>query len=534
MISNSKRINSPGSEETEDSQSSKKQKTIEEMEVSNNTESVEGAGDTKWQLRKNDVKARLAHLRSSSDFSDCVLIVGSGDTVETVQAHGMVLCMSSPKFEELLITNKSDGPVQVADIEPRIFQMMLDYMYLDKIELKNAEDASFVYKAAVKYCMPHLCEISARFMVRDMNFDTLWPVLQLVSEIQEPVLREECAKFVRKNPSLVLRHSNFPYVDRNVVHMIVDLDCLDVPEVEILTAVEKWTEEQCHKASVPADRDNKRTVLGTDILSKLRFLALSHEEFVKGPAFTSNDKGFLTLEESYAILMNITVPGSYPMPEGFSSDSRPRKLAKLRCVRKVQMPVPPSGFTAGGFTTPPPTMMGSPFINTLDRVVALASPTQTATLGGKNFSLDLKVDHPVVLYGIQVPTLWFPIAAGAKPMSKEYDESFIVTVLDASGTPISHTVFNGKMSYGSVVDINLKESIILQKNVNYKIQVYTSNTYFLSKKLCTTEDCPPVKFTFKDTAKVGAIPAPPSMFAPGMKQETDCGFITQLIYSLWV
>ena len=67
-------------------------------------------------------------------------------------------------------------------------------MYLDKIELKNAEDASMVYKAAVKYSMPHLCEISARFMVRDMNFDTLWPVLQLVSEIQEPVLKEECAK----------------------------------------------------------------------------------------------------------------------------------------------------------------------------------------------------------------------------------------------------------------------------------------------------------------------------------------------------
>jgi hypothetical protein len=36
----------------------------------------------KWQLGKNDVKARLAHLRASGDFSDCVLIVGSGDNVE--------------------------------------------------------------------------------------------------------------------------------------------------------------------------------------------------------------------------------------------------------------------------------------------------------------------------------------------------------------------------------------------------------------------------------------------------------------------
>ena len=72
--------------------------------------------------------------------------------------------------------------------------IVFSYMYLDKIDLKCVGDASAVYKAAVKYCMPHLCEVSAKYMVRDMNFDTLWPVLQLASEIQEPVLKEECGK----------------------------------------------------------------------------------------------------------------------------------------------------------------------------------------------------------------------------------------------------------------------------------------------------------------------------------------------------
>jgi hypothetical protein len=67
-------------------------------------------------------------------------------------------------------------------------------MYLDKMELNCAEDASSVYKAAVKYSMSHLCEVCARYMVQDMNFDTLWPVLQLLSETQEPVLKEECGK----------------------------------------------------------------------------------------------------------------------------------------------------------------------------------------------------------------------------------------------------------------------------------------------------------------------------------------------------
>jgi hypothetical protein len=174
-------------------------------------------------------------------------------------------------------------------------------------------------------------------------------------------------------------------------------------------------------------------------------------------------------------------------------------------------------------------MFSSPYTNTTDQVVAHASPSLSAPPGGKNFSLDIKVDHPIVLHGIQVPTLCFPVATRRKPLVKEYDESFTVTVLDAFGTTISHTVFVGKFVHGSAVDINLKQPIILQKNVSYEIQVSTKNTYFLKERLRTVEDCPPVKFMFKDKAKANA-----SLFNTGMTQETDCAFVKQLIYSFCV
>ena len=379
-------------------------------------------------------------------------------------------------------------------------------------------------------------------------------------------------QFVRKNPLLVLRHANFLNVDQNVVNMIVELDCLDIPEAEIVTAIEKWAEQQCINASCSPDRENKRSVIGPDILSKLRFLAVSQEEFVKGPAFSdSKDKGLLTLEESYAILMNIIVPGSYPMPDGFSSESRPRKLAILRCVRNVQVPVPPTGFAPGGFITPP-TRNVAPHVTVINPIMALASPAPSATTGWKNFSLEIKVDHPIVLYGIHVPTLGDLVAASSRPLMKEYFVSFTVTVLDASGIPISNAAFAGNVAYGSEVDIYLKESIILQKNISYKIQLNTCSPYFFSKKLSTVEDCPPVKFTFKDMAYISTMPAAPSVcntgmkqettgvfgmkqeamaapsifgmkqegtaapsvFNTGMKQETHCSFVTQLIYSVLV
>jgi len=55
--------------------------------------------DTKWQLGKNDVRARLAHLRASGDFSDCVLVVGSGDNVEVC-----ILSLSMIMYYHMLYT----------------------------------------------------------------------------------------------------------------------------------------------------------------------------------------------------------------------------------------------------------------------------------------------------------------------------------------------------------------------------------------------------------------------------------------------
>jgi hypothetical protein len=207
-------------------------------------------------------------------------------------------------------------------------------------------------------------------------------------------------------------------------------------------------------------------------------------------------------------------------------------LAKLRCVRKLQVPVPPTGFAPGGFTTPRSKILGSHFTRSRDQGTIFGSSSQSTTHEGKYFSLDIKVDHPIVLYGIHAPTLCSPVVTLGKPPMKEYDESFTVTVLDDFRTTISQTEFFGKIACGS--DINLKKPIILQKNVSYKIQVSTNNTYFLSKKLSTVEDCPPVKFTFKDTVKVGSKSAAAFGFNTGMEQETDCAFITELIYSVLV
>lgn len=318
-------------------------------------------------------------------------------------------------------------------------------------------------------------------------------------------------------------------VDVNVVNMVVELDCLDIPELDVIHAVDKWAEHQCSLMNITADRDGKRAAMGADIMKKLRFLALSKEQFVDKIAYKVENSGhcLLSLEESYSIIMNISVPNCYPLPEGFTNDNKPRKVARLRCVRKIQAITSSPSYLP--YSNQP---FGSPSSFSGTGVVALPNPAHNGNLGGKHFSLEIKVDYPITLYGVQVPSLLYPMQ-GASHSSKEYDESFIVTVIDPSGSPVSHTVYTGKVPYGGSIDIILKDSATLQKNVPYKIQVYTSHTYFLSRKLCLMEHCPPVRFCFKDVAKVGPASSNHLFPSSNVKQDTDSGFITQIIYSLW-
>lgn len=61
--------------------------------------------------------------------------------------------------------------------------------------------------------------------------------------------------------------------------------------------------------------------MGDTVVGQLRFLALSPEEFCKGPA----KSGLLTRDECYAVFMNMAIPGIVALPKG---------SVALRCVER--------------------------------------------------------------------------------------------------------------------------------------------------------------------------------------------------------
>lgn len=317
-------------------------------------------------------------------------------------------------------------------------------------------------------------------------------------------------QFCKKNIIEFLKHPKFPTVSQSVITNLVSDDNLGVPEADLVSGVLLWSHQMCLDMELVPNLDNKRNVIQQETLNKLRFLALSREYFASNVAYskTKGDEGILTLEESYAILMNMVQSNSYPMPEGFSTMTKQRTVVALeRLMRRIFNPL-------GTYQVPQAPRM--------DKLTVLPGPALTAPFGCKNFSLDLIVSRNILLYGIQVPT-FYPGVMGSTT-AKMYEETYIVSIQNASkhNKPMIGSInWTGKVGYNTFIDLHFKEQVRLEKNQTYTIMVYTNNTYYLNQKLCTIEDSNGVKFTLKDSV---------SLFGKSGKQ--DFAFISQLIYSM--
>ena len=89
---------------------------------------------------------------------------------------------------------------------------------------------------------------------------------------------------------------------------------------QTISQLSRWAVRECERTGAVVNGESKRLVLG-DTLYLIRYLTLSAAEFAAGPA----QSGILLQQESFSILMNISCPGSWELPEYMAGMAEPRK-----------------------------------------------------------------------------------------------------------------------------------------------------------------------------------------------------------------
>lgn len=127
---------------------------------------------------------------------------------------------------------------------------------------------------------------------------------------------------------------SFEEIELATLLLILEKETLNISsERDLFNAVHRWATKECIRKGLPEDSTSLRSVIGP-ALEKIHFLTLTPLQFAEGPALAP----LLSRDESFAILMNISNPGSnFPMPAGFSKVVEPRQRFRMTSSSESQL-----------------------------------------------------------------------------------------------------------------------------------------------------------------------------------------------------
>ncbi|XP_067138703.1 BTB/POZ domain-containing protein 3-like isoform X1 [Centruroides vittatus] len=311
---------------------------------------------------------RTSSLLEKKTFTDVTFIVGPGSSAKKYTGHKVLLAMTSPVFKVLLSGDMADKAkvVRVNDISPIGFENLLRYAYTDNLSLETVEDAMLTAYAAKKYALPHLMRECIGYLETNVCPKSVCDVYEFALNMEAHLLVFLCLNIIDRQTYHVLTSSAFLKIPFGILEKIVRRPYLNIySEYTLYNAVFMWAEQECKRKKLEPEIENIRAMLDP-FLPHLRFLAMSAEEFCKGPA----KSGLLTIEECFNVFMNLAVPGSSQVPKGFSTETAKRTS-------------PPEYFVCRRYKT-----------------LSFSSPSRPLRLFGARFSV---MNRDVFLVGVGFP-----------------------------------------------------------------------------------------------------------------------------------
>ena len=305
----------------------------------------------------------------------------------------------------------------------------------------------------------------------------------------------------------------------------------------------RWSVKECERRGLEPTGEKKRSVL-SEALFLIRYLTFPPAEFAAGPATSE----LLSQEESFAILMNISAPGSWDLPE---------YLCKERDTRK----------------TPQELLPAASVVDTTHKYWckrAMMQEPHCLNTSILDCSVTFMVDRDMCIHGIEVPSQaseppqqqQIATAAAAVPQQQvqengaeqhqqqlpdniiisppnnsnnnvnnhanaganniggnnsnynvgnEYNELLYAHLLDAEGNRLTYTHFTAKVARDSMIEIAFNRSVYIKANKVYRVGMVLNKVGWYPMGVCTRRvNCEGCFFTFcvgqpTDTLRDGLI-----------------------------
>ena len=251
-----------------------------------------------WQTKCSAIAEGTTFIFNTELLSDVKFVVpastGESESKKVIPAHKFVLAISSPVFYAMFYGQMAETKhsFELPDCDYESLLEMFRFMYTDKANLSGSNVMQVLYLAN-KYMLPSLAEKCAEYLRRNLKASNVFCILLHAQKFEDKDLKDRCWKVIEKQTEEAVKSDEFVTVERSLVETVVKREGLNVKEVELFKAVDRWATEQSKRQGITPDGGSKRRILGEGIVKEIRFPLMSQQEF----ASVVIDSRILTLDE---------------------------------------------------------------------------------------------------------------------------------------------------------------------------------------------------------------------------------------------
>ncbi|XP_063414692.1 BTB/POZ domain-containing protein 6-like [Mytilus trossulus] len=286
------------------------------------------------RIRKS-LSDRMKYMMNNQLMCDVTFNVGTDKT--PIKAHKYMLASSSPVFYSMFEGPLAEkGTVDIVDIEPEYFKMILQFIYTDKITVDSFNVKNILY-GSEKYMLQLLTDECNAFLASHVNVDHACLVLQAAHDFHMDDLETKVLNFIFIHGSEVLDSKDFINLSAECLKLFLGSDKLRCEEEYIYQKMLHWGRHKCNDKSLATTDENIRECLG-DLLYLIRFPVMKSQYFTEKVSC----KSLLTATEKVKVYQHF----NYMTTEIFPSNKRMSKIkfetgiAKTRKRKTEHTPKP--------------------------------------------------------------------------------------------------------------------------------------------------------------------------------------------------
>ena len=182
-------------------------------------------------------------------------------------------------------------------------------MYSDIVNLSGSNVIQVLYLAN-KYMVPSLGEKCTEYLRDNLKASNVFCILPHAQKFEDKDLEDRCWEVIDEQTEEAVTSDEFVSVERSVVESVVKREALNVTEVELFKAVDRWATRECERQGITSDGETKRRVLGEDIVNGIRFPLMEEKDFasVVLDSHLLNHEELCNMIKHYNNVLNISLP----------------------------------------------------------------------------------------------------------------------------------------------------------------------------------------------------------------------------------